>query len=210
MSLFTSDVTVEPGTDPLPVTGPLTDAQLRASPVDINGTFTPSGTQDVNIVGTTVTQPVSGTVAVSSVGGSVAVTGPLTDTQLRATAVPISGTVTATGPLTDTQLRASPVPVSGTVSTTFASASTSSVTQKSVTTSNTNLLLADANTKKVVIFVGTTTAQCRIKLGTTASSTSFSYSIGQNTTLEITGWAGNIDAIMSAGATTLVNVTALS
>lgn len=41
---------------------------------------------------------------------------PLTDTQLRASAVPISGTVTAntglTQPLTDTQLRASAVPVS--------------------------------------------------------------------------------------------------
>lgn len=31
------------------------------------------------------------------------------------TVVPVSGTVTATGPLTDTQLRATPVPVSGTV-----------------------------------------------------------------------------------------------
>jgi hypothetical protein len=38
----------------------------------------------------------------------------LTDTQLRATPVPVSGTVTASGPLTDTQLRASAVPVSGT------------------------------------------------------------------------------------------------
>lgn len=43
------------------------------------------------------------------------VSGPLTDTQLRATAVPVSGTVTASGPLTDTQLRATAVPVSGTV-----------------------------------------------------------------------------------------------
>jgi len=41
------------------------------------------------------------------------VSGGLTDTQLRATPVPVSGTVTATGPLTDTQLRATPVPVSG-------------------------------------------------------------------------------------------------
>lgn len=43
----------------------------------------------------------------------------LTDTQLRATPVPVSGTVTAntglTQPLTDTELRATPVPVSGTV-----------------------------------------------------------------------------------------------
>lgn len=51
------------------------------------------------------------------VDGTVTVTGPLTDAQLRATAVPISGTITAntglTQPLTDTQLRASPVSVSG-------------------------------------------------------------------------------------------------
>lgn len=40
------------------------------------------------------------------------VSGPLTDTQLRAAAVPVSGTVTASGPLTDAQLRASAVPVS--------------------------------------------------------------------------------------------------
>ncbi len=42
------------------------------------------------------------------------VTGPLTDTQLRASPVPVSGTVTATtGGLTDTQLRASAVPMTG-------------------------------------------------------------------------------------------------
>jgi len=50
-------------------------------------------------------------VDVSRVQGTVAVSGPLTDTQLRASAVPVSG------PLTDTQLRATPVPISGTVST---------------------------------------------------------------------------------------------
>lgn len=55
------------------------------------------------------TQPVS-------IAASVAVTGPLTDTQLRATPVPVSGTV-STGGLTDTQLRATPVPVSGSVTT---------------------------------------------------------------------------------------------
>lgn len=69
------------------------------------------------------------------VSGTVTATGPLTDTQLRATPVPISGTVTATtggltdtqlratavpvsGPLTDTQIRATALPVSGTVATT--------------------------------------------------------------------------------------------
>jgi hypothetical protein len=50
-----------------PVSGPLTDTQLRASAVP------------VSMTSTTIT-------------GSVAVTGPLTDAQLRATAVPVSGT----------------------------------------------------------------------------------------------------------------------
>lgn len=64
-----------------PVSGPLTDTQLRAAPVPVSGTVTvtPSGTQNVSIV-STITLPVSG---------------PLTDTQLRATPVPISGTVTS-------------------------------------------------------------------------------------------------------------------
>lgn len=73
----------------------------------------------------------TGNVTVANFPASQAVTGPLTDTQLRATAVPVSvsgivgvtqstspwvvsGTVIASGPLTDTQLRASAVPVSGT------------------------------------------------------------------------------------------------
>lgn len=45
-------------------------------------------------------------VVIASDQSTLPVSGPLTDTQLRATAVPVSG------PLTDTQLRATPVPVS--------------------------------------------------------------------------------------------------
>ena len=63
------------------------------------------------------TQPVS--LASTTITGSVAITGGLTDTQLRASAVPVSlasttvtGSVAVTGPLTDTLLRASAVPVS--------------------------------------------------------------------------------------------------
>ncbi len=44
--------------------------------------------------------------------GKLKVSGPLTDIQLRATALPISGTV-STGGLTDVELRSTPVPVSG-------------------------------------------------------------------------------------------------
>ena len=70
----------------------------------------------------------SAPVVIASDQAAVSVSGPLTDTQLRATAVPVSGTfwqttqpvsiaasVAVTGPLTDTQLRATAVPISGTV-----------------------------------------------------------------------------------------------
>lgn len=58
---------------------------------------------------------------VSIQNASLAVTGPLTDAQLRASAVPVSGTFwqatqPVSGPLTDAELRASPVPVSGSFS----------------------------------------------------------------------------------------------
>lgn len=73
----------------------------------------PADTQLVD--GSAVMQPVSGVFwqATQPVSGTFwqatqPVSGPLTDAQLRATAVPVSG------PLTDTQLRASAVPVSGT------------------------------------------------------------------------------------------------
>jgi len=57
------------------------------------------------------------------VGDTIAVTGPLTNTEIRATALPVSGPLTDTqiratalpvsGPLTDTQIRATALPVSG-------------------------------------------------------------------------------------------------
>ena len=71
---------------------PLTDTELRATAIQIQGTV--SGTA-VPVSGTffQATQPVS-------IASSVAVTGPLTDVQLRAADVPVTGTVTANTPST--------------------------------------------------------------------------------------------------------------
>jgi hypothetical protein len=66
------------------------------------GQTTMAASQPVVIASDQSAVPVSGTVS----------TGGLTDTELRATPVPVSG------PLTDAQLRAAPVPVSGTVTVT--------------------------------------------------------------------------------------------
>lgn len=85
------------------VTGPLTDAQLRATPVPVSGSFSVTGgLTDAELRAS----PVAVSLTSTTITGSVAVTGPLTDVQLRATPVPVSG------PLTDVQLRATPVPVS--------------------------------------------------------------------------------------------------
>ncbi len=84
---------------------------LDSGRVPVSGTFWPT------------TQPISGSVTIDgtpsvAISGTAAVSGPLTNTELRATAVPVSGafwptTQPVSGPLTDVQLRAQAVPVSG-------------------------------------------------------------------------------------------------
>ena len=103
----------------VPVAGPLTDTQLRATPVPVTtGLILPASLDADGGMKVHVQNPTS-SVSVANFPASQPVTGPLTDTQLRAAAVPVSlATVPShavTGPLTNTELRASPVPISGTV-----------------------------------------------------------------------------------------------
>lgn len=97
-------------TNPLPVSGPLTDAELRASAVPISAASLPLPTGAA-----TSANQVTANASLSSIDSKLtsplAVIGPLTDTELRATPVPISGTVSTNG-LTDAELRASPVDIS--------------------------------------------------------------------------------------------------
>jgi hypothetical protein len=152
--------------------GPLTDTQLRATPVPVSGTVTTTGLTDTQLRASAV--PVSGpltdtqlrasSVPVSGpltdtqlrasavpISGTVTASGPLTDTQLRATPVPVSGTITASGPLTDTQLRATPVPVSGTVTTSPPSNASTNVAQLAGTATSVNSGTKDAGTLRVVL-----------------------------------------------------------
>lgn len=160
-SLFTSEITIE--NLPLPVDG--------------------SG----------VTQPVSGSVAVSNFPATQPVS--------------IAAPVAVTGPLTDTQLRATPVPVSGTITTSPVVSSTSTVLQV-VVPANTNTTLKSANgsRKRLVLFAPKATAY--VKLGVGASLTSFSYAAtNANSTLEIDVWTGQVDVFSTVAQT--INVTEL-
>lgn len=125
-------------TNTVPVTGPLTDVELRASPVEVDGSGVTQPVSAVSLplptgASTEAKQDV-GNASLSSIDSKltspIAVTGPLTDTQLRATPVPVSGTVTATPTGTqDVNIVSSvevevkndsgnPIPVSGTVAAT--------------------------------------------------------------------------------------------
>jgi hypothetical protein len=94
------------------VSGPLTDAQLRAAAVPVSGTFF-QATQPVSSTQLPAALAANGGLKIEGVASGVAV--PVSGTFFQATQpVSIAGTVAVSGPLTDTQLRASAVPVSGT------------------------------------------------------------------------------------------------
>lgn len=103
----------------VPVSGPLTDTQLRATAVPVSGTVT-VGNASIPVTDNggslTVDAAVTTPVFVRLSDGASAITAlPITDNGGSLTvdgSVTVSGTVTATGPLTDTQLRATAVPVS--------------------------------------------------------------------------------------------------
>lgn len=180
---------------PVPVSGPLTDTQLRATPVPVSGTVTASGPlTDAQLRATPV--PVSGTVTAS---------GPLTDAQLRATPVPVSGTVTATGPLTDTQLRATPVPVSGTVTT--KTPLTGAVPATVVVGLTSALAVASNGSRKGLVLINTGST-ARISLGLNGNAAVLSSGItlegGQSWVMdEFTFTTGQINAIASLAAQAL-------
>lgn len=133
------------------------------------------------------TQPVSGTVAVSNF--------PATQ--------PVSGTVTVANPgLTDTQLRATPVPVSGTVTTTSVTAATATVNSVSASTSVVTLLVSNAARKGAII--SNEAGILYVKFGSAASSTSYTYRLTANTTLELDVYTGLITAIKASGTSNVL------
>lgn len=100
---------------PLP-TGAATSAKQDSLLTAIGSPLQAGGTVTVANPGLTDSQLRAAAVPVSGTfwQATQPVSGPLTDAQLRASAVPVSGNV-STGGLTDAQLRATAVPVSGTV-----------------------------------------------------------------------------------------------
>lgn len=147
---------------------------------------------DVTVNNFPATQVVSGSVAVSNF--------PATQ--------PVSGTVTVANPgLTDSQLRATPVPVSGSISTTPVVASTATVSQLTSNGSNQTLLAANASRKRAILFFSS--GIWNVKFGAVASGTSRTLQVNaSNYFLEIPTYVGQIDAICTTSGK-LVDITEL-
>lgn len=184
MSQFTNEVDI--ASQPIlvdgsaitqPVSGPLTDTELRATPVPV-----------------TIPTPVP----VTDNAGSLTVDG----------SVSITGSVAVTGPLTDTQLRATPVPVSGSVTTTPSVATGSIVTVSTLPAStNTTILAANSNRRAAIIVVAK--AATYVKFGATASASSYTYKTpAANTVIETNIWTGQIDAFGPSGEIAVTELTA--
>ena len=125
--------------------------------------------------------------------GNSGVTGPLTDTQIRATPLPISGALTDTqlratpvpisGALTDTQLRATPVAVSGTVTANAVTSATGTLSSVAASAASSTVLAANASRKGFSIY-NDSTAILKIAFAATASATAFTVLMQPNAYFE--------------------------
>lgn len=104
----------------------------------------------------------------------------------------VDNTVPVTGPLTDTQLRATPVPVSSTP----ASSTASTVTSVASSITNITLLAANVSRKAFAVY-NESTSTLYLKLGTAASLTSYTVQIPTNSYYESQDliYTGEIDGI---------------
>lgn len=146
-------------------------------------------------------------VDVTRVSGNVAVTGPLTDTQLRASAVPVSLTsTTVTGTVT---VSLASTTITGTVTTKETRSATGTNSSPAPTNVNTSILASNGNRLGATIWnEGTVT--CLVKLGATASATSYTTKILSGGYYEVPfNYTGAIDGITASG-TAQLRVTELT
>lgn len=125
--------------------------------------------------------------------------------------IPSNLTVTATRLLVDGSGVTQPVSISGTVATTSGAATTSSVTSVSGSATSVSILASNSSRKNAT-FYNDSTATLYLKLGTTASTTSYTIQLPPQGYYEIpvgAVYTGAIDGIWSS-ATGAVLVTELS
>lgn len=162
-----------------------------------------TGSLDVNNF--PAVQPITDNGGSLTVDGTVTVANPgLTDTQLRATPVPV--TIPIPVPVTD---NSGSLTVDGTVAVSnFPGASTSTATVTSVSVGTSVVTLSASNAGKTKVILYNETGTLFVKYGSAASSSSYTTRLTANTSYEVDGYHGIITAIKASG-TTPVLVTEL-
>jgi len=164
----------------------------------------------------TIAATQSGTWNINNISGTVSLpTGAATETTLSS----LNGKVTAcnTGAVTiSTALPAGnnnigDVDIASLPSVVAATYSSSSVTSVTSAATSTSILASNAN-RRMAIMVNDTDKNAYVKLGATASTTSFSYKLGPGQTLELPFpvYTGAIDAIWDSSPTGSMRVTEIS
>jgi hypothetical protein len=197
MPIFTSDVTVEQGTNPLSVE--ITDSS--GNPIS-----SLSGSLNVNITGGSAvpnplpvtgtfwqaTQPVSGTFWQATQPVSIATmpTTPVTGTFWQATQ-PVSGTFwQATQPVSGTVAVSYPAPITA-----------SSVTSVAVSNATSTLLLAANNNRTFAVIFNGSAQNMYVKFGDGCTIASFTYFLATRTAVEINGnYQGDVTALLASGS----------
>ena len=144
-----------------------------------DGDVSASNPLPVEIIGTPTVTANAGT-------GTLAVSGPLTDTQLRATAVPISGTVTANAG-------------TGTLATNVAAATAATLANVASSASNGTLLAANTSRRGAMVH-NDSTQVLYLKYGATASTTSYTVKVPADGYFEFPAptYTGIVDGIWAA------------
>jgi hypothetical protein len=190
-----NSITVDATSLPLP-TGASTSAlqttgntSLSSIDTKIPANLTVTSTR-LLVDGSGVTQPVSGTVTANQGGAPWS----SNTTQLAGTAIAVNaGTANAGTQRVVIASDQTKIP--------FETVSTSSVTSVTVTASTTNLLSSTSGTKSCILY-NDSGRNLYVKFGATASTTSFTIRMGDNTVYELPMpiYTGQIDAIASAGS----------
>lgn len=154
----------------------------------------------LKVDGSSVTQPVSGTVTANAGSGTFTV-GQATGTNLHS--VIDSGSITvsnaAGASAVNIQDGGNSITVDGTIATTFPSSSSSAVTSVASSATNVTLLASNAS-RKMATFYNDSTKGLFLKLGTTASATSFTTKLnsGDYYELPLPVYTGQIDGIWAS------------
>lgn len=167
------------------------DAGARVAAVTAGGAL--------RVDGSAATQPVSGTVTANAGSGTFAVSGPLTDAQLRATAVPVSGTVTITdgsGPVTVDGGAANGAAVSGNPVLVGGSDGT-----------NARSIATDTSGRQVVV-APDRSASISIAANSTSSGSVTGITDGGVAMVQLTGtWSATVQIQVTIDGTNWINVT---